>query len=153
MNPHGTPHLHLPDPETAVRELEAAIGYPLPDDYRSFLKSTNGCHFEREEGHSPKEHYFPFQVAHLFPVLSPHPQVVGLAQERQSRAEVWPNYFFEHDERFVFGEDPCGNPFYLHLAGPHRGRVFTWVDGSNADEEAELASSFTEFLLGLRCEG
>ncbi len=109
-----------PAPEGQLRELETALGGPLPADYRRFLKATNGGYLGGSlcfAAPAPEGEGEPIDVALH--------HVGGFRNEgsfslRSRRA----NYRERIPESLLWiMDDPYGNAFCLGLRGEHRGRV------------------------------
>jgi cell wall assembly regulator SMI1 len=144
-----------PVSQEELREVEASIGYPLPDQYRRFLLSHNGgrpqsvsFRFERKPGE------YADSVVHWF---------YGI----KAGSEFFIN--FERHYRILkdrmppniipIASDPGGNQICISVSGSDAGFVYFWDHERESDPEEDespsydnlypIGTSFNEFLGGL----
>ncbi|RIV34368.1 SMI1/KNR4 family protein [Micromonospora radicis] len=87
--------------ETQLRSVEAALGHPLPPDYRDWLRRTNGAQPEVEH-HIPGA---PFSLLPERPLFGMHP--------------TYPPFDLVHAQRVH--RDPWFSPEWLVIANPFGG--------------------------------
>jgi hypothetical protein len=139
--------------------VETELGYSLPDDYRDFLKQTNG-------GSPTAFHVFPIKecgeeaMLHYFNSVG---QSIEILDEFSTFEDDLPRGFI------VIGSDPGGNLILMDLSDKEATPVYYWdraghfrrkrtkkSEGTESTPKKrkrantfELAGSFTEFLAML----
>ena len=146
-----------PAPADRLAELEAALGGPLPDDYRQFLEMCNGGFVGGAlwyEGPTPTGTSADAGVHHIG----------GFRQETFFSLAWAQNCYAGRipDVLLWIMDDPFGNAICLGLRGPHRGRIYFWDHEREPDPRCWngqvetagnltlIANSFTEFVAGLK---
>jgi hypothetical protein len=142
--------------DSALAKFEAAIGHPLPAEYRDFLARCNGGYVGGAlwfRGPTPGGHDADAGVHH----------VGGFREERCfSLTARRACYVGRIPARLLWVmDDPFGNAICIGLAGKHRGLVYFWDHENEPDDDWDkevesagnlrlLANSFTEFVGGLQ---
>ena len=148
-----------PAPEPRLRAFEAAIGGPLPADYRAFLVATNGGSLGGKLwfiGPTPEGLKADAGVHH----------VGGFRREQwfslERSREVYQGLDLRIPRELVWVmDDPFGNAICLGVRGRYCGKVYFWDHEEEPEPETWdgaietagnlmlLANSFTEFVGGL----
>jgi hypothetical protein len=136
--------------EARVASFERVLGVPLPDDYRSFVLSTNGGSLSASNAHFVGPRSF---IVHCLSSLDDPDEGSRLNASHEYAAD------FPSDDLLEIGYDQGGNRVLLVVRGDHRGEVwFQRVtdgrpEGSNPRvlwhdrrDMKKLADSFDEFL-------
>jgi cell wall assembly regulator SMI1 len=144
--------------EPSIAAFEAAMGYPLPPDYREFLLRFNGGEpttpvFRWPDPQGRK--YAGSSVRYFFSITDNYAFSLADKYSIYARAGRTPK------EMLPIATDAGGNLVLLALAGAQSGKVFFWnhdIEGlvenpSSPDHLALVANSFGEFCDGLTAFG
>lgn len=151
----------VPVPEKELRQLENAIGGPLPEDYRQFLRAYGKSLFRTGVSCPASTELEPIPFAFFYGANVSGDGVLATYRftEGQFPTGIVP-----------IGEDGLGNLYCLATLGPKLGTVYYWDHGVGWEGEAEayrsrnqvvpdsvkykclerVASTFTGFVLGLQ---
>lgn len=151
----------LPLTEEQLADFEQWQGYPLPADYREFLRDYGGIGAralfpftdERRE-HIDGVIFMFFDIPlsenraqireeRLTIEIEAVPTITQVIEVDKNAEEV----LYAPDELLAIAIDQGGNSVYLALAGKHPGKVFQW---RNWDDLYFVADSFDEFMHSLR---
>jgi hypothetical protein len=135
--------------EAAVAAFEEEIGFPLPNDYRLFIKENNGCKVNKQV----------FFVKDLDQDIMLH-VFYGITNStsRSLTLRYWLDEFGDEVEEktLLFGSDPGGGFLLYITAGEDKG-VYYWDHAhffpQSSEEEGNtyfLVDSFAEFMRSLR---
>lgn len=107
-----------------VQRFEEALGFPLPTDYREFLREFNGGTVILDHDIRVPEAGFGLRVAYFYPVAPPI-GYMGIGEIRKLQAL---NRLCLR-QAVSIGDDRGTGEYYLVLAGERSGTVlFIWLD-------------------------
>lgn len=138
--------------ETDITQVEARVGWSLPEAYRVFLLIFNGGRPEPSDFSVPQWHYQASLVNDFSGIIP------GRYNDIEKNIEILgyrlPNGFIP------IADDPGGNAILLSLHGPTRGKVYFWDHENEPNEYTDdvrdypniylVADDFISFLHMLR---
>lgn len=138
-----------PIDEATVVAFEQEIGFPLPADYRTFIKEHNGCRFNDKV----------FFVKGLEQDIMLH-VFYGITNERSRSLTLryWLNEYGEdiENQTLLFGSDPGGGFLMYITTGEDKG-IYYWDHAhffeTSTEEDGNtyfVAESFADFSSKLR---
>jgi hypothetical protein len=135
-----------------IQELEASIGYPLPNDYRNFLLACNGG--RTEEG------IFDYKLPDGRTWTGGVREFLGFDLEYQKNIEFFLTMRGERvpANTIPIATDEGGNFIVLSFIGEDTGKVYFWDHNEETEVDSQptyenmyfIANSFTDFLNCLR---
>lgn len=141
-------------PEDIIK-FEQEIGYPVPEDYRSFLLKYNGAKVKPRYFNVPGWKYQQ-SLVNEFDYIIFDDSGYGIRQVLAISGYRYPEAFIP------IGSDPGGNTILLALKAPYRGQVYFWDHEHQPEDRLDrledynnvffLSSSFNEFLNSLKDE-
>jgi hypothetical protein len=135
--------------EATISNFEKEIGFPLPEDYRSFLKKTNG-------GKVNKQVFFVEDLEQ--DILLDALFGINTSRSRALELRHWINEFKEdlQEKTLIIGTDPGGRFITYITAGEDKG-VYYWDHNyffeESSDEEGNtyfVSESFNDFVNSLK---
>ena len=123
-----------------LNSFEVRAGMVLPDDYKTFLLSSNGGKV------SPNEIDVPGQEAVLVDLL------YGICEKRKPGDLEYEIARLSDTLTKAFlpiGHDPGGNSFLLGLEGTQSGRVYYWDSSLFFEESSEEQNTYLLFFKAI----
>ena len=103
--------------EEQIRDAEHQIGYPLPDDYKEFIRDFGGFTFWNVHSPSLQDH----SINTFYGLnIGDHLDVMGNREFLLSEDLITP-------DMLPIAGDSANNRFLLFLDGKHKGSVYFWM--------------------------
>jgi cell wall assembly regulator SMI1 len=129
--------------DESIRELESLLNCSFPEDYRTFLKQTNGGRPKKAEFQHPE---FGISIINYYLTASKVKNFRTIIQCTESLGSIFSD---DTMSRYVvIATDPGGLDICIGVAKDNLGQIFVW-DHDTPNETIEflkIANSFSEFF-------